>query len=642
MPLSEDLLEPIAGENPAGINMRYERVYDQIKEARTEDDDTLPAGAWERQAKKADFNLVVKLCNEVLLNKSKDLQVASWLGEAYIKREGAGQVAPVLTFLLDLQKKFWDTIHPEIDEGDVGLRAVPLQWAANRYATLVYEFPITKNGFTYFSYKSGKALGYAADAANNEAKTKARNLAISRNQPTAEEIDDAIAGSPKSFYANLDPLLQVSREILEELSLYCEEQYQDDGPSFRKLRDSLDEVHNLVHSLLVDKLKTNPDPVVVEAEPEPEVQPVPVATPVVVAAPAAAAPVFVPAPVPVPTSVVQPVRAQASSGGAGSPASWDEATERVHACAAYMHGERPGSSVPYLLHSSIRWGELRKGGVKPALDLLTPPPTEIRSGLKLAAAEKNWSVVLATGMNAMGEPCARCWLDLHRYLWNAVTNSGYAAFGSMILLAVRGILHDYPDMSTWTFSDDTPVANTETIEWLQTQVLLPAGAEGGTALATASTPQAPSPSRATPPLAPLVISAGSGKGEDEITGEAKSDVFTEAAALANGGDLSGAVAMLIRNAAQQSSGRGRFRRRVQIAELCLASGSASVAVPILRELVAETETRGLETWEPGEVVARPIELLLRGLNESRTETEWTEQFTRLCRLNPAAALEINR
>ena len=46
MPLREDLLEPIAGANPAGADLYYDKIFDQIKEARREEEDDLPAGDW--------------------------------------------------------------------------------------------------------------------------------------------------------------------------------------------------------------------------------------------------------------------------------------------------------------------------------------------------------------------------------------------------------------------------------------------------------------------------------------------------------------------------------------------------------------------------------------------------------------------
>src|ERR1035438_7250194 len=49
VPLRDDLLDPIPGENPSGSSLRYDRVCDQIKEARTEDDESIPSGDWQRQ-----------------------------------------------------------------------------------------------------------------------------------------------------------------------------------------------------------------------------------------------------------------------------------------------------------------------------------------------------------------------------------------------------------------------------------------------------------------------------------------------------------------------------------------------------------------------------------------------------------------
>ena len=81
MPLRDDLLNPIPGENPSGANLKYAPVYDQIKEARREEDD-VEQGVWQRARKTADYPLVVKLASEALATKTKDVQVAAWLTEA--------------------------------------------------------------------------------------------------------------------------------------------------------------------------------------------------------------------------------------------------------------------------------------------------------------------------------------------------------------------------------------------------------------------------------------------------------------------------------------------------------------------------------------------------------------------------------
>ena len=89
MPLREDILAPIAGENPSGIDLRYDTkllVYDKIKEARRKDDD-LAQGDWQSERKTANYPLVIKLAQDTLATVSKDLQLAAWLTEALLVTE---------------------------------------------------------------------------------------------------------------------------------------------------------------------------------------------------------------------------------------------------------------------------------------------------------------------------------------------------------------------------------------------------------------------------------------------------------------------------------------------------------------------------------------------------------------------------
>src|SRR5580698_7010217 len=87
MPLREDILNPIPGENPSGKDLRYAPIYDKIKEARREDDD-LNQGAWQHERKVADHVAVIKLTQEVIATQSKDLQLAAWLTDSLVKTRG--------------------------------------------------------------------------------------------------------------------------------------------------------------------------------------------------------------------------------------------------------------------------------------------------------------------------------------------------------------------------------------------------------------------------------------------------------------------------------------------------------------------------------------------------------------------------
>ncbi|MCB1025438.1 MAG: type VI secretion system ImpA family N-terminal domain-containing protein, partial [Acidobacteria bacterium] len=81
------LLKPIPGESPVGESVRYSGVYDQINEARREDDD-LAQGQWKTDRKIADYREVIRLAVPVLEKESKDLQIAAWLSEALVHEHG--------------------------------------------------------------------------------------------------------------------------------------------------------------------------------------------------------------------------------------------------------------------------------------------------------------------------------------------------------------------------------------------------------------------------------------------------------------------------------------------------------------------------------------------------------------------------
>src|SRR3954469_13314789 len=121
MSVRGDLVNPIPGPNPAGIDLRYDPLYDKIKEARHEDDDA-PQGDWQRARKTADFGLVTKLAGDALATRSKDLQLAAWLTEAQLRREGFAGLRDGLELLAGLLRDFWNELYPPLEDGDAELR----------------------------------------------------------------------------------------------------------------------------------------------------------------------------------------------------------------------------------------------------------------------------------------------------------------------------------------------------------------------------------------------------------------------------------------------------------------------------------------------------------------------------------------
>ena len=593
MPLRDDLLNPIPGQNPSGESLRYAPVFDKIKEARRADDDA-PQGEWNFERKTADYALVIKLAGEALATRSKDLQLAAWLTEAILRKEGFQGLKAGLELLKGLIENFWDTLYPELDDGDAEMRAAPLEWLGTRMDSALRGVPLTRKGANWFQFKESRVVGYEA-AADTDAKLEARLAAIAEGKLSGEEWDGAVAATPKAFYAGMEETLDGILEVLETLNTLGEEKFGDVAPSFGPMRTTVEEIRHTVHGLLQKKREVEPDEGAEAAE-EPaagEEEPAAEETPAASGAPAK------------PKPRNGPIAAE--------PVDQDDAFQRVTAVAAYLRRNDPSNPLPYLLLRGLRWGELRAAGTDVDANLLEAPPTGTRQALKKAANDSDSPQVLELGESAMGLPCGRGWLDLQRYVFRAANELGYHQVASAIRAEVNGLLADYPALRQAALLDDTPAANPETQAWLDQIAAAPAEAA-------------------------YVPPAMEDDGQPEAI-----DANDLALQAARSGRSQEAIEILSREAMAEKSGRGRFQRRLQLAQLCMSMGYERIAHPILEQLATEIDSRGLEGWEAASTVAQPLALLYRCLEKLDTAPELKQKvYDRICRLDPLQALACGR
>ena len=145
------LLAPIPGDNPAGKDLRYDPRYDQVKEARREDLE-LPPGGLATDRKLADWAQTAKLARALLEKETKDLQLAAWLTEALLKRDGLSGFTTGLDALRGLLEQFWEGAYPEWDEDDPEMRAGPLDWVGTRLDVPVRQSAIAPGDVTLLDY----------------------------------------------------------------------------------------------------------------------------------------------------------------------------------------------------------------------------------------------------------------------------------------------------------------------------------------------------------------------------------------------------------------------------------------------------------------------------------------------------------
>ena len=338
MPLREDLLNPIPGDNPCGVSLRYDPIYDKIKEARREEDD-LSQGVWQHERKVADHPFVIKQVQEITATQSKDLQLVVWMTESLLKKDSYGGFREGLMLCHDLLEKFWDNLYPEIEDGDAGMRAAPVDYIGTKTLDPVKQRPLTRGGHTWFKINEARNIvGYEKDK-TGDAK-KQREKMIKEGKLTPEEVDKAFDETPKVFYAQAEKDIDGCLAALKALTKICEERFQDDAPTFGKLEQSLNEVRHSVHAMLQKKRETEPDPV--EEAPASEAA----------------------------------EGGEAGEGGEGAaagggsrglltvtgpqePPDRRQAIEQVAAAAAFLRRREPSNPAPYLMLRGLRWGELR-------------------------------------------------------------------------------------------------------------------------------------------------------------------------------------------------------------------------------------------------------------------------------------------
>lgn len=262
------VLSPIAGDNPAGEDLRYNQVYDDIKEARRADD-TLERGEWQREIKTSDWNQVIDLGVKALTEKTKDLQIAMWLTEGLILMEGFEGLAVGLKILVGFLENFWDHLYPPIEEGDLDFRAAPFQFLNEKLSPSVRQIPLTERGktpgYSWLKWAESRDVGLESDTLNrsggvDEGKKKRRDALITDGKLTVEEFESAVSISSRAFYDSLSGNLTACLETAKRLDGIMDKKFGRGGPSLADFEKTLEDCAQVVMKIHKEKKGSEPSP----------------------------------------------------------------------------------------------------------------------------------------------------------------------------------------------------------------------------------------------------------------------------------------------------------------------------------------------------------------------------------------------
>ena len=330
----EKLLTPISAERPAGEYLRYEGTYDRVREARREDDARLSQGIYKTDPKRADWGAVEAICLEALTARTKDLQLAGWLLEAWLHLYGFAGVREGVRLLAGLCENFWEDLHPALEGGDFEGRVALVVWVEEKLSFKLKLVPLTAphagDGLarTLADWESACQLDNLS-----KKNPKAAASEEAQGQVTLAKFQTGVMLTPAAFYAETLADLEAAHEACLSFELVLDEKCGEHSPGLYKFKEVIRSTRDLVGSIL----KSRPEEPGAYGEDEYEA-----------AAPGEEAGDAPPLPRPGPSATPQLL-----GGGIRSRA---EAYRRLEEAADYLLLTEPHSPVPYLIKRAVAWG----------------------------------------------------------------------------------------------------------------------------------------------------------------------------------------------------------------------------------------------------------------------------------------------
>lgn len=249
MPL-QAFLVPISADFPVGKDLFYDPLYDQIKEARHEDDPMLSQGVWQRDLKKADWQLVEELCCEALSKKTKDLQIAGWLTEGWVIMNHLDGFHKGISLIMSLSEKFWIDIYPVINDNDKERRLHFYEWLDTMLGSRLSTTPLIKSnlGVTQLSL-SDWLLANRLDNLSKRSSDPQKIImqAEKKNEMTLSRLNQVLGGCSRDNLESLKHSLLQAIDIYKTFKKSLDKLLLDNSrPAMNAVLDTLHEMQRFI------------------------------------------------------------------------------------------------------------------------------------------------------------------------------------------------------------------------------------------------------------------------------------------------------------------------------------------------------------------------------------------------------------
>ncbi len=288
--------------------------------------------------------------------------------------------------------------------------------------------------------------------------------------------------------------------------------------------------------------------------------------------------------------------------------------QKVRQTASYLIREEPSNPQGYRLIRIAVWSNI--DALPPATDGKTripPPPGQLKTILADLNDKGEWEKLLKSSEQKIGQFIF--WLDLNWYTATALAGLGgdYSKAHEAVCQETAFFVNKLPGLEYLSFSDNTPFAGIETVQWLKEA-----------ALQRADSVKSPSVSG--------------------LEGDFFQEELKKVKELAIGKQIKEAVNLLQKNLKGASSQKERLLWRLELIQFLIRFKKPHIAIPHLDQILQDMETYRLEEWDP-ELALRVLKTVWTGFSMQTDQTSKGKALgilTRIAKLNPSEAIGMEK